>query len=122
MPRTTRRERLFWQTVETQMLRLKRRLLGEGHRMTDPYRGAIGDYSYTVEKNLGSDGRRWGMRRDFSIRFFPAACAFMLSSAERASGAILEKMRGGSDVGLSGYAEHMEAGFQVFRGVCASFL
>ena len=119
MPRTTRQERLFWQTVKT-MPRLQRRLLGGTARVTDPYR-AIGDYSYTVERKFGESWAAVGDAAGFLDPIFSSGVHLALSSAERASSGITEKLHTGSDAGLAAYARHMDAGFQVFQAFVHRF-
>ena len=105
-------EALFWHAVRT-MPRLEKRL--RAARTTDAFR-AISEYSYTVDEKFGGHaGGGWAAVGDaagFLDPIFSSGVHLALSSAQRASAGILEKLRTGSDRGLHAYLRvHGDAGF-----------
>ena len=117
----SRTEALFWHAVRT-MPRLEKRL--RAARTTDPFR-AISDYSFTVDEKFGGHpAGGWAAVGDaagFLDPIFSSGVHLALSSAQRASAGILEKLQTGSDRGLHAYAAYMTQGFHVFRAFVHRF-
>jgi len=113
----SRTEALFWHAVHT-MPRLEKRL--RAARTTDAYR-AISDYSFTVDEKFGRSWAAVGDAAGFLDPIFSSGVHLALSSAQRASEGILEKLRTGSDRALEAYAAYMSQGFHVFRAFVHRF-
>jgi flavin-dependent dehydrogenase len=110
-------EALFWHAVR-RMPRLEARL--RAAEATEGYR-ALSDYSYTVTEKFGE---RWVLVGDaggFLDPIFSSGVHLALSSAQRASAGVVEKLRSGSDAGLRAYQNYMARGFHAFQAFVHRF-
>jgi flavin-dependent dehydrogenase len=112
-------EAMFWHAVK-RMPRLEARL--RAARAMEPYR-AISDYTYTVSEKIGPDGKfvAIGDAAGFLDPIFSSGVHLALASAEKASAGIVQKLRTGSEAGLTEYAAFMDQGYHVFRAFVERF-